>query len=120
MTVKASSRNQIITSNLVGAATIVLGSNTWGPKTRVVRSRFFSTGATLNSFSEQNRLLNRVFSQLLLTILSTVYHYITKGGWVGEQVLVCQSGIPQHTYNAQSDLEMNRFLKKRIGDSQLS
>ena len=39
MTVKASSRNQGITSNLVGAATVVLGSTTWRPKPFVSKAQ---------------------------------------------------------------------------------
>ena len=42
MTVKASSCNQGFTSNLVGAATVVLGSNTWRPKTLRLKSPIVS------------------------------------------------------------------------------
>ena len=39
---------------------------------RVVTSRNFSDLSTLNSFSDQNRLLNRFFLQVFLTILSSL------------------------------------------------
>ena len=41
MTAKASSHNQSITSNLVGAATIVLESNTWRPKPFVSKGQYY-------------------------------------------------------------------------------
>ena len=41
MRVNACSCNQGITSNLVGAATVVLGSNTWRPKTLRLKSPIF-------------------------------------------------------------------------------
>ena len=55
-TIKASSHNQIITSNLVGAATVVLGSNTWWPKTLRLKSPIL-------------QLENDVITQLKPTIL---------------------------------------------------
>ena len=45
---------------------------------------------------------------------------LLKMGVVVEQVLVCQSGILQHKYTSLNALEMNWFIKKRVGDSQLS
>ena len=41
-------------------------------KSRVVTSRFFSDLSTLNSLSDRNRLQNRFFLQLSLTILSSL------------------------------------------------
>ena len=84
------------------------------------RVDFFRLGQLSTLFRAESTPESILFTTLFWRFFLQWTTLLRKMGVVVEQVLVCQSGILQHKYTSLNALEMNWFIKKRVGDSQLS